>query len=152
MIFFEYKARYSKKEALEKLKLLKLNKLFIQNVTDIYLISKNNKTQKIYETKDGIFFITVARSSKGFAMNQEKIDVGRKEKLIQKNGIEKIMKKERKVWKLKKAEITLDKVRGLKGIFIELQSFDKNYLDILLSKLKIKKSDLITIPYNRVSN
>ena len=44
----------------------------------------------------------------------------------------------------------VDEVKGLKGVFIELQGSDKDYLSKLLSELEIKESDLITIPYNQL--
>ena len=58
--FFEYKFRsHSKEEARKRLKRLKLGKPIIKNVTDTYLISHDDKTEKIYESDGKIFFITV---------------------------------------------------------------------------------------------
>lgn len=149
--FFEYKFRsHSSAEAEKILDKLKLDKPTTQNVIDTYLISDGNKTKKIYEADGKNFLITVIRKSDGFVMNQEEITIEDKDILIGQSRVDRVIRKNRKIWKLNKAEVALDQIEGLKGIFIELQGSDKRYLLKLLSILGIKKSDLINLPYNKL--
>ncbi len=148
--FYEIKVRcLNEKEAEDVLKPLNLGAPKISHVTGTYLKSDSPNTEKIYEVDDEVFYTVVESTPSGFLMTKKGITQAEKEDHLKKREIDKIMRKERRIWMVGELEVATDTVEGLEGIFIEVSGPREESLKSFFLKLGINESRFLTKPYNK---
>ncbi|HUD09423.1 MAG TPA: hypothetical protein VMR77_01285 [Patescibacteria group bacterium] len=148
--FFEFKIKASSAgDTKNKLGALVLGEPKVRNVIDTYLITSSGETEKIYESGDKIFHTVVRKTKDGFEMDAKLIDTAEKQRLLNNNKTDKIIRKQRTIWNVDGIDVAIDEVESL-GVFIEFQGRNLQKLLDFIKSLGFSPEDFTLQPYNKL--